>query len=206
MNQNNKFKSHYSQSRVYLGLCIILGVVCVFQPIIIIRLLQKSAQEQVIVMDAADNFHLVKSKPFKETKDLQIACVKFAVKSLFDRSPKGVDDPDGLAQAFVFKYCGDKVKEIIKKEQKEFEKKNINQDCEIGKINIIRQKKGRYLANITGQLIRACKYMDHSYIDVKLFRISLLLSKNKNISANGKMPLCVFKIIHYETKEKVKKQ
>ena len=202
----SKFKSHYSQSRVYLGLCIILGVVCVFQPIIIIKLLQKGDQEKIIVMDAADNFHLVTSKPFKETQDLQIACAKFAVKSLFDRSPKGVDDPDGLAQAFLLKNCGDKVKEILKKEQKEFEKKNINQDCEIGKINIIRQKKGRYLANITGQLIRACKYMDHSYIDVKLFRISLLLSKNKNISANGKMPLCVFKIIHYETKEKVKTQ
>ena len=112
----SKFKSHYSQSRVYLGLCIILGVVCVFQPIIIIKLLQKGDQEKIIVMDAADNFHLVTSKPFKETQDLQIACAKFAVKSLFDRSPKGVDDPDGLAQAFLLKNCGDKVKEILKKE------------------------------------------------------------------------------------------
>jgi hypothetical protein len=46
--------------------------------------------------------------------------------------------------------------------------------------------------------------MDHAYIDVKLFRLGLLLYKNPDISANGKMPLCVVKITHYETKEKVK--
>jgi hypothetical protein len=164
----------------------------------------KSKEEKVIVMDAGNNFHLVKSKPFKETQALHIECVKFAVKSLLDRSNRGFDDQLGLEQAFLMKNCGDKIKELVKREEKEFEKKNISQDCEIGQINILKQKKGFYLANVTGQLIRACKYMDHAYIDVKLFRLGLLLYKNPDISANNKMPLCVVKITHYETKEKVK--
>lgn len=198
------FKSYYQQSRLYLGIAIFLGIVSIIQPILIIKLLQESDEKTVIVMDAASNFHLVKSKAFKETRKLQIECVKFAVKSLLDRSARGVDDQPGLEQVFLMKNCGDQVKKLIKKEEKEFEKKSINQDCEIGKINIIRQKKGYYLANVTGQLIRACKYMGHSYVDVKLFRLGLLLYKNPDISQNGKMPLCVVKITHYESKEKVK--
>ena len=200
----NDFKSHYLQSRLYLRVAIFLGIIIIAEPIIIIKLLQKADQETVIVMDAGGNFHLVKSKSFEETKSLHIECVKFAVKSLLDRSAKGVDDQLGLEQAFLMKNCGDEIKKLIQNEQKDFEKKNINQDCEIGKINIIRQKKGYYLANITGQLIRTCKYMNHSYIDVKLFRLGLLLYKNPNISVNGKMPLCVVKITHYENKEKVR--
>ena len=198
----NSFKSHYLQSRRYLKIAVFLGVVCIIQPTLIIVLLLKADEEKVIVMDAASNFHLAKSKPFKETKTLHIECVKFAVKSLLDRSKRGVDDQHGLEQVFLMKNCGDRIKELIKNEQNEFDKKNINQDCEIGQIHIIRQKKGFYLANITGQLIRSCSYMDHSYIDVKLFRLGLLLYKNPDISQNGKMPLCVVKITHYETREK----
>jgi hypothetical protein len=200
----NNFKSHYLQSRLYLRIAIFLGIVSIIQPVLIIMLLMKSKEEKVIVMDAGNNFHLVKSKPFKETQALHIECVKFAVKSLLDRSNRGFDDQVGLEQAFLMKNCGDKIKELVKREEKEFEKKNISQDCEIGQINILKQKKGFYLANVTGQLIRACEYMDHAYIDVKLFRLGLLLYKNPDISANGKMPLCVVKITHYETKEKVK--
>jgi len=198
----NSFKSHYLQSRRYLKIAVFLGVVCIIQPTLIIILLLKADEEKVIVMDAASNFHLVKSKPFQETKTLHIECVKFAVKSLLDRSKRGVDDQHGLEQVFLMKNCGDRIKELIKNEQNEFDKKNINQDCEIGQIHILRQKKGFYLANITGQLIRSCSYMDHSYIDVKLFRLGLLLYKNPDISQNGKMPLCVVKITHYETRER----
>jgi hypothetical protein len=100
------------------------------------------------------------------------------------------------------KNCKEQIKKLIESEQKEFNKKNINQDCEIGKINVLRQKEGYYLANITEQLIRTCKYMNHSFIDVKLFQLSLLLYRNPDISANGKMPLCVVKILNYKTKEK----
>ena len=198
----NHFKNHYEQSRFYLGIAIFFGVISVIQPILIIKLLQEADEEKVIVMDAGSNFHLVKSKSFKETRNLQVECVKFATKSLLDRSSRGVDDQQGLEQAFLMKNCGKQVENIIKKEQKEFDKKNINQDCEIGKIHVLRQKKAYYLANITGQLIRTRKYMNHSFIDVKLFQLSLLLYKNPDISANGKMPLCVVKIINYKTREK----
>ncbi len=196
------FKNHYLQSRLYLKIAIFLGVISVIQPILIIKLLQEADEEKIIIMDAGSNFHLVKSKTLKETRKVQIECVKFAVKSLLDRSARGVDDPYGLEQAFLMKNCGEQVEKLIKSEQKEFEKKNINQDCEIEKIHVLRQKKSYYLANITGQLIRTCKYMNHSFIDVKLFQLSLLLYRNPDISANGKMPLCVVKIINYKTREK----
>jgi predicted RND superfamily exporter protein len=196
------FKNHYEQSRLYLRIAIFLGVISVIQPVFIIKLLQEADEKKVVVMDAGSNFHLVKSKSFKDAKKLQIECVKFAVKSLLDRSYRGVDDQQGLEQAFLMKNCEKQIEKIIKKEQKEFNKKNINQDCEIGKIHVLRQKKAYYLANVTGQLIRTCKYMNHSFIDVKLFWISLLLYRNPDISANGKMPLCVVKIINYRTKEK----
>ena len=198
----NQFKSHYFQSRFYLGVAIFFGLASVIEPILIIDLLQKADEEKVIVMDAAGNFHLVKSRPFEETKSLQVECAKFAARSLFDRSFRGVDDPEGLEQVFLMKNCGTQVKEIFQKEQKEFEKKQINQDCEIGQIHVIRQKNSYYLADISGQLIRTCNYMNHSYVNVKLFRLGLMMYKNPDISANGKMPLCVVKITHYETGEK----
>ncbi len=198
----NHFKNHYEQSRLYLKIAIFFGLISVIQPILIIKLLQEADEKKVVVMDAGSNFHLVKSKSFKDAKKLQIECVKFAVKSLLDRSYRGVDDQQGLEQAFLMKNCEKQIENIIQKEQKEFNKKNINQDCEIGKIHVLRQKKAYYLANITGQLIRTCKYMNHSFIDVKLFQLSLLLYRNPDISANGKMPLCVVKIINYKTKEK----
>lgn len=196
------FKNHYEQSRLYLKIAIFLGIISVVEPILIIKLLQEADEEKVIVMDAGSNFHLVKSKTFKDSRKVQIECVKFAVKSLLDRSYRGVDDQIGLEQAFLMKNCEKQIEKIIKKEQKEFNKKHINQDCEIGKIYVLRQKKAYYLANVTGQLIRTCTYMNHSYIDVKLFQISLLLYRNPDISANGKMPLCVVKIINYKTREK----
>jgi hypothetical protein len=198
----NHFKSHYLQSRLYLKVAIFLGVASIVQPVLIIYLQQEAKEEKVIVMDDATNFHLVKSKPFKDTQKIQIECVKFAVKSLLDRSSNGVDDQTGLEQVFLMKNCGEQIQKLIKNEQKEFEKKNINQDCEIGKIHILKQKKGIYLANITGQIVRTCTYMDHSYVDVKLFRLGLILCKNPDISQNGKMPLCVVKITHYESGEK----
>lgn len=198
----NHFKSHYLQSRLYLKVAIFLGVASIVQPILIIYLQQEAKEEKVIVMDDASNFHLVNSKPFKDVRKIQIECVKFAAKSLLDRSSKGVDDQTGLEQVFLMKNCGKQIQKLIKNEQKEFEKKNINQDCEIGKIHILKQKKGIYLANITGQLVRTCEYMDHSYVDVKLFRLGLILCKNPDISQNGKMPLCVVKITHYESGEK----
>jgi len=198
----NHFKNHYLQSRLYLQIAIFLGIVSIAQPILIIMLLQEADEKKVIVMDNAGNFHMVKSKPFKDAQKLQIECVKFAVKSLLDRSKRGVDDQTGLEQAFLMKNCEEQIKKLIKNEQKEFDKKNINQDCEIGKIHILKQKKGIYLANITGQLIRTCTYMDHSYVNVKVFRLGLMLCKNPDISANGKMPLCVVKITHYENGDK----
>ena len=198
----NHFKNHYLQSRLYLTIAIFLGIVSIAQPILIIMLLQESDEKKVIVMDNAGNFHLVKSKTFKDSQKMQVECVKFAVKSLLDRSKRGVDDQTGLEQVFLMKNCEEQIKKLIKNEQKEFDKKNINQDCEIGKINILKQKEGVYLANITGQLIRTCSYMDHSYIDVKIFRLGLMLCKNPDISQNGKMPLCVVKITHYENGEK----
>ncbi|MFA6717381.1 MAG: hypothetical protein WC082_07775 [Victivallales bacterium] len=198
----NYFKSHYLQSRLYLKIAIFLGIVGIIQPLLIIYLLHEADEEKVIVMDDAANFHLVQSKPFKDARKMQIECVKFAVKSLLDRSLKGTDDPVGLEQAFLMKNCGEAVANLIKKEQREFEKKNIIQKSEIGNIHVLRQKKGVYLANVTGQLIRTCTYMNHSYVDVKLFRLGLMLCKNPDISQNGKVPLCVVKITHYETGEK----
>ena len=198
----NHFKSHYLQSRLYLKIAIFLGIASIVQPVLIIYLQQKAKEEKVIVMDDAANFHLVKSKSFKDAQKIQIECVKFAVKSLLDRSSNGVDDQTGLEQVFLMKNCGEQIQKLIKNEQKEFEKKNINQDCEIGKIHILKQKKGVYLANITGQLVRTCTYMEHSYVDVKVFRLGLILCKNPDISQNGKMPLCVVKITHYESGEK----
>ncbi|MCK4983289.1 MAG: hypothetical protein KAS17_10220, partial [Victivallaceae bacterium] len=153
------FKNHYLQSRLYLKIAIFLGLVSIAQPVLIIMLLQEADEKKVIVMDNAGNFHLVKSKPFKDAQKLQIECVKFAVKSLLDRSERGVDDQTGLEQVFLMKNCEEQIKKLIKKEEKEFDKKNINQDCEIGKIHILKQKEGFYLANITGQLIRTCSYM-----------------------------------------------
>ena len=196
------FKNHYLQSRLYLKIAIFLGIISIAQPIVIIILLQEANEKKVIVMDNAGNFHLVKSKPFKDSQKLQIECVKFAVKSLLDRSKRGVDDQIGLEQVFLMKNCEEQIKKLIKNEQNEFDKKNINQDCEIGKIHILKQKEGVYLANITGQLIRTCTYMNHSYVDVKVFRLGLMLCKNPDISQNGKMPLCVVKITHYEIREK----
>jgi len=196
------FKNHYLQSRLYLKIAIFLGIISIAQPILIIMLLQEADEKKVIVMDNAGNFHLVKSKPFKDAQKLQIECVKFAVKSLLDRSKRGVDDLTGLDQVFLMKNCEEQIKKLIKNEQKEFDKKNINQDCEIGKIHILKQKEGVYLANITGQLIRTCSYMNHSYVDVKVFRLGLMLCKNPDISQNGRMPLCVVKITHYESGDK----
>ena len=198
----NHFKNHYLQSRLYLKIAIFLGIISIAQPIVIIMLLQEDDEKKVIVMDNAGNFHLVKSKPFKDAQELQVECVKFAVKSLLDRSKRGVDDQVGLEQVFLMKNCEEQIKKLIKNEQNEFDKKNINQDCEIGKIHILKQKEGVYLANITGQLIRTCTYMNHSYVDVKVFRLGLMLCKNPNIAKNGKMPLCVVKITHYKSGDK----
>jgi hypothetical protein len=198
----NHFKSHYLQSRLYLKIAIFLGVVSIVQPLLIIYLLHEADEEKVIVMDDAGNFHLAKSKPFKDARKMQLECVKFAVKTLLDRSSKGADDPVGLEQTFLMKNCGEAVTNLIKKEHREFDKKHIIQKSEIGNIHVLRQKKGFYLANVTGQLIRTCTYMNHSYVDVKLFRLGLIFCKNPDISANGKMPLCVVKITHYETGEK----
>ena len=200
----NYFKSHYSQSRFYLSIAIFLGIVCITQPVIIINLMREASEEKVIVMDAGDNFHLVKSQPFSKTQNLQIECAKFATKSLLDRSYKGVDDQHGLEQVFLIKNCGEQIKNLYKDEQKEFDKKQINQDCEIGKIHVIKQKKSYYLASVGGQLIRTCNYMNHSFIDVKLFRLDLLMYKNPDISNNGKLPLCVVKITNYEIRDRAK--
>ncbi|MDD5727235.1 MAG: hypothetical protein PHV59_01605 [Victivallales bacterium] len=196
------FKSNYERSRLFLRIAIFLGVVSIVQPVLIIRLLHEADEKKVIVMDDADNFHLVKSEPFKTAQKVQLECVKFAVKSLLGRSPKGVDDPVGIEQAFLMKNCAEQIKKLIEKEQREFEKKHIVQNCEIGRIHVLRQKEGCYLANVTGQLIRTCTYMNHSYVDAKWFRLGLILCKNPDISANGKMPLCVVRITHYETGEK----
>jgi hypothetical protein len=116
----NHFKSHYLQSRLYLKTAIFLGVVSIIQPLLIIYLLHEADEEKVIVMDDAGNFHLVKSKPFKDARKMQIECVKFAVKSLLDRSSKGADDPVGLEQAFLMKNCGEQVKKLLAKTQREF--------------------------------------------------------------------------------------
>jgi hypothetical protein len=157
---------------------------------------------RALIMDAAGNFHLVKSQPFKKAKAIQIECVRFAAKSLLDRSTKGFDDKLGLEQVYLTKNCGDQIKKIVDQEQKEFELKNISQTCEVGSIKIIQQRKNYYIANIEGQLVRACKYMDHSYVDVRKFNLGLMLYKNPNMSTNGRFPLVVVQITKYKTKEK----
>ena len=109
----NHFKNHYEQSRLYLKIAIFFGLISVIQPILIIKLLQEADEKKVVVMDAGSNFHLVKSKSFKDAKKLQIECVKFAVKSLLDRSYRGVDDQQGLEQAFLMKNCEKQIENII---------------------------------------------------------------------------------------------
>jgi hypothetical protein len=153
-------------------------------------------------MDEAGNYHLTRSRKFQEVKELQLECVKFATYCLFERTAAGIKNTTGLDQVFLMKNCKEEIDKLINNEKQEFTTKQIVQTVEIGNINIIRQKDGFYLANVTGQLIRTCQYMNHTYTDVKLFSVGYLMARNPDISANGQFPLAVAKITHYKTKDK----
>jgi hypothetical protein len=83
-------------------------------------------------------------------------------------------------------------------ERAEFESKQLHQQVEIGKIDILTTRENVVLTQVSGQLIRNGIFEDRAFSEAVPFRLSLKLVRNPNMVLNGRFPTAVSDF-RYET-------
>ena len=194
----NSFRGWYFLMNLYLWLMALFAVLAIVGPLVTMFLCQQ--KKPVIIMDGAGNYHQVVSVDFKDAKALQVECVRSAVRALLNRTSTGTDDEALLRQCFLSS-CKPQIDKIFAEDKVQFELKNIHQRVEVGKVELIRVTGKNYIANVSGQLVRACEYMKQQFVEVRRFVLVMQMAENPDISTNGKLPLAAAAINRYETEE-----
>ena len=198
----NYFRDNYSNLNLFRVLLVIFAIIAVTSPIITIMLLQE--EKKVIIMDSAGNFHLAVGMDFRDAQKLHLRCVQAAVAALLTRSPEDYIYKDLLYQAFL-RNCDDYLRKHMDDTREEFKLKRIRQIPEIKRVKILDQGNGQYLAHVLVYLTRACQYQEAKFVENLDCTLSFLMVENPDISANGRLPLAVIKVIRFDLKKAEKK-
>ena len=194
----NFFKDNYTTLNTFRILLVIFAIIAVTSPIITMIILKE--EKDVLIMDAAGNFHLVVGRSFQSANVLHLRCVKAAVAALFTRTPDGFLYKDLLFQAFTGN-CEKFLAKHIEDTKNEFDLKKIRQIPEIKQARILKQGNGKYLAHVLVYLTRACQFTDLKFVENLECMVTFIMIENPDISANGRFPLAVVKVERLELRK-----
>ena len=127
------FVSRDRQSRIWFGLLVIAIIGFTYERN---RLIARfTGKTQVIVMDQ-HTYYLPKAVDFENASDLHVSQTLLAMDALFNRHPKGPDNPKRLKRLLDDTTYRKAVREI-EAEADEFAAKQIHQKVELGPIQIL---------------------------------------------------------------------
>lgn len=194
----NYFKDNYTTLNTFRILLVIFAIIAVTSPILTMIILKE--EKDVLIMDAAGNYHLVIGRSFQSANELHMRCVKAAVTALFTRTPEGFLYKDMLFQAFLAN-CEKFLSKHVEETKNEFDLKKIRQIPEIKKARILKQGNGKYLAHVLVYLTRACQYQDIKFVENLECMVTFIMVENPDISANGRLPLAVVKVARLDLRK-----
>lgn len=84
------------------------------------------------------------------------------------------------------------------REAVEFRAKQLHQEPEIARIDILATRENEVLATVTGQIVRNGIFQGKAFSEAFNFKLSLRLLRNLNMAANGRVPTAVGDL-KYET-------
>lgn len=192
------FANSRAAARFWFGVSFVLAIICVIQPYMIMSL--NKIQEKIVIMDETNMFHVAPVTGMTDAKKLHFYIATLAAKSLFDRSPAGVDNPVMLEQIYIEPSLG-YARKIIEEESNEFTVKSMHQKAEIGEINILQTDDNRVLMQVRGQLVRTGTYKNQMFTDSLSFDIGLTLFRNTRLTSNGRLPYAVYNLRYKIEKE-----
>ncbi|MCB1095334.1 MAG: hypothetical protein KDN22_07110 [Verrucomicrobiae bacterium] len=175
------------QSRFWFVLFLVATAVFIWQ---INRLTEGLNRGMRFVIMSDDSYYLPKSVDFQSAKEVHAAQVTLAMETLFDRNPKGLDNPQRLKRLFD-KASGAKAQSQAGDESAEFVAKSIHQKVETGSIQLLQINEDSVLASAEGQLIRTGIFDGDPFTEALAVEARFTFARNPDMLTNGGFPTVV---------------
>ncbi|MCB1095909.1 MAG: hypothetical protein KDN22_10075 [Verrucomicrobiae bacterium] len=144
---------------------------------------------QFVIMDD-DTFYLPKSVDFESASELHASQVTLAMETLFDRNPRGLDNPQRLKRLFN-RAASSEALAMVSQEAEGFSAKEIHQKVEAGNIQLLQVSDESVLATAEGQLIRNGIFDEESFVEVLRIKARFTFARNPDMLTNGGFPTVV---------------
>lgn len=151
---------------------------------------QFKRRDRVVIIDPSQTYYISPLLQFQEARDLHVQQAELAAVTFLERNPRDFDHPDLLRRMFL-KPALQKAQDEHTRELPEFRAKQLRQKPEIAKIDILATRENEVLATVSGQLIRNGIFQEKAFTEAFNFKLSLRLSRNPNMAANGRFPTAV---------------
>ena len=154
------------------------------------RLIASLTEETHFVIMDDDTFYLPKSVDFESASEIHASQVTLAMETLFNRNPKGLDNPNRVKRLFD-KSTGHDAFALVAQQAEEFAAKEIHQKVEAGNIQLLQVSDDSVLATAKGQLIRNGIFDGEAFIEVFKVKARLTFARNPSMLNNGGFPTVV---------------
>lgn len=151
---------------------------------------QLTRNREVVVIDSLGTYYVSPVVDIQHAKDLHALQTKLACKALFERNPKGLDNPELFKQLFLTD-AADKATAAINETRAEFEAKSLHQKVELGTPEIIRARDDSFYTSVDVQLIRVGSFRNAPITEVLRRRVKFRFVLNPDLTRNGRFPTAV---------------
>ena len=154
--------------------------------------LQSRAKDKVVVFDLASGSLLLSPvvDP-SDSKEIVDTSVSWAVKSILDRNPAGLDNEELIPLLFDVNTARE-VREEFAQAKAEYAAKNLRSHVEIKSIDAQPIGNGIIKSRVVGQIVTTGTVHGTATQEVRPVSIDLSLARNPDLGRNKKYPLMVF--------------
>ena len=121
-----------------------------------------------------------------------------AMEALFNRAPKGPDNPERLKRLFG-KEAYQKATQLLKQQDPEFREKQLHQKVEVGAIQVLKIRDHSVLTGAEGQIIRTGFFRGKPVTEVLDVKAQFKFVLNPDMTKNGRYPTVAI-VFDIETK------
>ena len=154
--------------------------------------IQGRAKDKIVVLDLASGDML--ASPIvdpSDSKDILDISASWAVKSILDRSPAGLDNDD-LVSVLFNSETGRKVRDEFSGLKNQYVTKNLRSHVEIKSIDAQSIGKGLIKARVSGQQILTGTVHGTSIQEVHTVAVEVNLARNPDLGRNKRYPLLCY--------------
>ena len=182
------FRNDRIAARFFCYAFFIMTFIAIIQPIPYFVMINN--RERVAIIGQDGSTIITPILDFKKAENVHMSIAKMATRTLLNRNPKGLDEPDLLKQLFLQEAYIKATNEVANQD-KQFKREEFHQKCEILSVDLLQQKNGSIVAQVKGQLIRTGSYKGNPVVESYSFTLNLQMLKNPSLGENLRLPYAI---------------